>query len=79
MRDIDASKQGRQVRKHLAYEKQPPVGSYSSPVPWGSMVILGGWVFFMSEVPLYAPPAQHTPVQVVNFLSKETEQLNALS
>ena len=26
----------------------PPVGPYSSP-----MVILGGWVFLVSEVPLY--------------------------
>ena len=31
----------------------PPVGPYGSPMTWGPMVILGGWVLFMSEVPLY--------------------------
>ena len=34
-----------------SYETPPPVGPYSSPMP-GPMVILGGWVFLMSEVPL---------------------------
>ena len=30
----------------------PPVGPYSSPMP-RDLVILGGWVFLMIEVPLH--------------------------
>ena len=43
---------GTRLQKCLAHETPPPVGPYSSPMP-RHMVILGGWRFLMSEVPLY--------------------------
>ena len=35
----------------------PPVGPYGSPVPtvYGPMVILGGRLFLLSEIPLSGP------------------------
>ena len=70
--------------------KRIPFGPYRRPMPGVLGGSLRGGRFLMGEVPLsvlmhtstaakYAPPAQHTPVQVVNALSKDTAQLNALS
>ena len=40
------------VQGYLAHKEPPLVGPYSCPMPRGPMVILWGWVFPMSEVPL---------------------------
>ena len=45
----------RTIQGHLAHEKQPPRRTLQEDQAQGPMVILGGWVFRMSEVPLYVP------------------------
>ena len=40
------------LQGYLAPEKQPPRRTLQKPYAYGPMVILGGWVFLMSEVPL---------------------------
>ena len=41
------------VQGYLAYKNPPPRRTLQEPFAYGPMVILGGWVFLMSEVALY--------------------------
>ena len=43
-----------QLQGYLAHKKQHPPRTPQKPSAQGPMVILWGWVFLMSEVPLYA-------------------------
>ena len=37
---------------YLSHKEIPPRRTLQWPCAWGPMVILGGWVFLMREVPL---------------------------
>ena len=47
------------VQWYLAHKKQPPPRDPTVALCQGPMVFLGGWVFLMSEVPLYAGRPLH--------------------
>ena len=44
------------LQGYLAHKKQPPPRTLQEDNVEGPLVVLGGWVFLMSEVPLYPMP-----------------------
>ena len=43
------------VQGYLAHKKPPPRRTLQYAYAYGLLVVLGGWRFLMSEIPLYRP------------------------
>ena len=41
------------LQGYVAQKNPPPLRTLQYPYAWGPMVILGGWVFLVREIPLY--------------------------